>query len=224
MNQNNNKADQDKLLHEGLEFFGAITASVTHELNNVLGTIDQISGLLEDLAVSSEHESAVTEEQMNSIAERINKQTARGTKLVKRLNTFSHSSDTSSVDFNIYNAIENLTSLMKRLVGIKKINLELSTPNEEITVTGNTFFLLQAVFLAINRILPFVKQGTTIEIALLERSNSAVIIVKAEHENTMAELSICSSIKKLSSALAGSFEEDIGDESYECKILIPMSK
>ena len=33
----------------GFAFFGAITASLSHELNNVLATIKELSGLLEDL-------------------------------------------------------------------------------------------------------------------------------------------------------------------------------
>ena len=46
--KNNKTADQP--VHSTLGFMGEITASVTHELSNVIGTIEQIAGLIGDLA------------------------------------------------------------------------------------------------------------------------------------------------------------------------------
>ena len=101
-NSANNPAPiENDFLFNSLHFFGALTASVTHELNNVLGTIDQISGLLEDMAASASNNQTVSIENLNSLSEKINRQTERGIALIKQLNTFAHSADHVTAEFNL---------------------------------------------------------------------------------------------------------------------------
>jgi hypothetical protein len=42
--------ETDSLGRQGLQFFGKISASVSHEIKNVLAVIGENAGLLEDLA------------------------------------------------------------------------------------------------------------------------------------------------------------------------------
>ncbi len=184
MNPDSNINHDDLPLHEGLAFAGAITASVTHELNNVLGTIDQIAGLLEDLAFTMGQGAPVTPEMLNSFAGRINTQTARGMALVKRLNTFAHSGDHPETEFNLGDAVENLAGLMRRLAGMQRIELTVTLPDNPVLVRCNPFFLRHVLFLALRRMLASARQKTTLEIALAEREQRAVITLTAVQEKT----------------------------------------
>ena len=66
---NRNPADTD------LKFFSAITASVTHELNNVLSIINQTGGLLEDLLYGVNQGEDINPDQLEKIAGKISLQT-----------------------------------------------------------------------------------------------------------------------------------------------------
>ncbi|MCP4566205.1 MAG: hypothetical protein GY841_01355 [FCB group bacterium] len=223
MNPDNSKTLPDQFLYQGLGFFGAITASVTHEFNNILGTIDQLSGLLEDLTVSSGQEKAISEDQINAITGRISLQTERGLTLVKQLNTFAHTSDHKATEFNVYNALENLQALMKRLVSTQKKDLILTGPGEEILVNTNAFFLLQALFLIISRILPLVVSDSAIEMTLCEQNDNAVITIKARLNGALIELPDDRYLGQLISGLQGNSKERFDNELYSLELRVPRS-
>lgn len=223
MDQNNETYDRDEFLADGLQFFGAITASVTHELNNVLGTIDQISGLLEDLSFTMEKEAGELSRQLNNIAGRINKQTDRGTALVKRLNGFAHSSDYVSADIDVHDVLTNLVSLMLRLARIKKVNLELSERSEAVTVNGNAFIFLHMIYLAIRRIFPHVKQDTSILFDCQGSDGKAAIQIQAAHEQTMTELPPHPFLEKICAMLNADMVETVERESYVCIFRMPLA-
>ena len=59
------------LLHKKeLEFFGKITACISHELNNVLSIINEYTGLLEDLTLGE----AVDKNRIQKITKSISEQ------------------------------------------------------------------------------------------------------------------------------------------------------
>lgn len=209
----------DKALSESLAFFGAINASVTHELNNVLGTIEQISGLLEDLAANPDN--LPTSEDLESISSRINKQTVRGTVLVKRLNSFAHSGDHAISEFSLSDAIENLIALMIRLAQMKRIELTLSLPPDDVLVRSNMFSILQVVFLIIKKMISFTVRDTSIELQLLERDNQAVVTIEAQHNENAAVLSEEKQLKILVTDLSGTIEERVDTERIRVMFSIP---
>jgi C4-dicarboxylate-specific signal transduction histidine kinase len=147
----------------GLNFFGRISASVTHELNNVLAIIEQTGGLLEDLLASHPEGQPIAREQLEKIAGRIEEQSARGTEIVKRLNMFAHSIDESEVSFEVGSTIENLCALTERLAGLKRVSLTART-EEPLTLVGNPFGFQQGLFLAIQLCLLAAQEGDTITI------------------------------------------------------------
>ena len=72
-----------------LAFFGAITASVSHELNNVISIVYQTAGLLNDLLAGAQRGRPISDERLEQIAIRIGEQTERGAAIIKRLNAFA---------------------------------------------------------------------------------------------------------------------------------------
>jgi signal transduction histidine kinase len=78
---------------EGTGFQGRITASVSHEINNVLATISETAGLLADLIELAGTGRALDTEELRDCAGTIVDEVRRGFHVVKNLNRFAHSAD-----------------------------------------------------------------------------------------------------------------------------------
>jgi signal transduction histidine kinase len=143
-------SDQERLLKErGLAFFGAITASVSHELNNVISIIDQNAGLLADLLVGAENGRDIPPERLTKIAESISHQTERGVRIIKRLNRFAHSVDDPEREFDLNDTLENLMALTRRFANLKKVRLDTQYAEPPITLVNSPFRIQQALFLCL---------------------------------------------------------------------------
>ncbi|MEJ2737106.1 MAG: histidine kinase dimerization/phospho-acceptor domain-containing protein, partial [Anaerolineae bacterium] len=129
-----------------LAFFGAITASVSHELNNVISIIDQTAGLLQDLLAGAREDQPIPNERLQRIADSVAAQTDRGVRIIKRLNTFAHSVDDPVKEFEINPTVENLVALARRFASLKRVELEAKLPDTPPKVTNNPFRVQQALF------------------------------------------------------------------------------
>ena len=222
MNQDNNKKIEKQFLCQGLSFSGAITASVTHELNNVLGTIEQLSGLLEDLAYGLSKGESVSEDQMNSLAERITKQTERGTVLTKRLNSFAHSCDSEYLNCNLYDIVENLSALINRLAQMKRSEIVVVVPDKEIFLWTYPFLVMHILFLILKSILLLVKRETGIQVILTGNDSESVVSISLEHSGTDNSFVINEEINSLASQLPASIISQEDDRRFLVDLKIPV--
>lgn len=134
--------EQEKMLRENsLAFFGAITASVTHEMNNCIAIIDQASGLLSDLLSFSEGDITLKKERLQSIVDRIDRNTERSVKLLKRLNTFAHYVDYPESEFEMNDMVDNFVQLSQRFAKMKKLELVFEKSHEQIKLVSNPFII-----------------------------------------------------------------------------------
>ncbi len=78
---------------ETLRTFGQMNVHLTHELQNVMATIAETSGLLEDLAAFSSSSQQVDPARLDKLLQRVVKEAERGQKLVGRINSLAHSLD-----------------------------------------------------------------------------------------------------------------------------------
>lgn len=129
-----------------LAFFGRITASVTHELNNVISIIEQTAGLLDDLIAGEERGIPITTERLTALSASIQKQTRRGLGIIDSLNRFAHTTDATETKFDINDVVSNLIELSHRLASLRKIRLAYQpTPSPQYLI-GNPFAIQHAVF------------------------------------------------------------------------------
>ncbi len=167
--------DSRLLLKSGLVFSGRITASVTHELNNVVGTIMQVVGLIEDLAMTDEVRKADLSDKMLSVVERVERQADRGTALIQHLNAFAHLSDEDRADCRLGELLTTMANLSDRLVGLRKVSLKRSGLNQALTVVTSPMQLAQATFGCIQAALDATPGGSELELRLSERDSGADI-------------------------------------------------
>jgi len=159
------RIDEQLLRERSLAFFGAITASVSHELNNVISILDQSAGLLGDLNAGARNGRPIPEEKLEKIAESMQRQTQRGLGIIRRLNKFAHSVDLPDCEFDLGETVASLGALCTRLADMKSTALKLRTVPGAITVSGSPFLLQQWIFLEFRRMLAGAQKGDTIEIA-----------------------------------------------------------
>ncbi|TKJ39753.1 hypothetical protein CEE37_10775 [candidate division LCP-89 bacterium B3_LCP] len=152
------------MLENSLAFFGAVTASISHELNNVIAIIDQNIGLLADLLITASAERPIPNERLQRISDSVQAQTDRGVRIIKGLNTFAHSVDDPIREFDLNQLINNFTSIAQRLASLRKVNLESDSEAQELMVTSSPFIIQQVLFYCIQRALNRAQPGDVIKI------------------------------------------------------------
>jgi C4-dicarboxylate-specific signal transduction histidine kinase len=206
-----------------LKFFGAITASVTHELNNVLAIIDQVGGLLEDLIIGAEQGETITSDQLKRIAEKINAQTQRGLNIIKRLNSFSHSIDETITTFDICELMFGLVALAQRFAGIARVSLTVDTgPSDPVMILNNPLKVQQIVFLVLREIFGLAdrKNKDSVTLAIKPNDAGAIIIAKSTMGNESAEF-VSAPIEKIASEINGAVNTFAENGTLVVKIEVP---
>ena len=141
-----NPPDSGDARGDALRFFGVVTASVSHELNNVNSTIEQIAGLLEDHLALVADGRPVDPQKLQSVQERIVRQTRRAAEIIERLNRFAHSADDPRTRFDLNVLAENLGGLLARLAQRRRVELRVRPAAREVWLEGDPFRLSRLVF------------------------------------------------------------------------------
>ena len=158
-----------------IKFIGKITAGVTHEVNNVLASIREISGLMTDILSITDETSFPRKEKFQTSLQKIQNQVQRGIKLTCQLNKFSHLSDSSKTDVDVNEIIEHLIFLTERFARIKNIALQIQPIDKSLTIITNPLLLQMALFNCIAYLLNHMANGGEI-ILCPEKKGSEFII------------------------------------------------
>ncbi|MBW1765954.1 MAG: hypothetical protein JRJ65_02760 [Deltaproteobacteria bacterium] len=122
-------------------FIGKITAGVTHEFMNVLATIRETSGLMEDLLALSRETSFPHLEKFSRILTTIKKQVTRGMEISGRLNRFAHSMDKPRARVEVNEIMDQLVFLMQRFTKLKHITLNINPVEPPLVIFIDPFRL-----------------------------------------------------------------------------------
>jgi C4-dicarboxylate-specific signal transduction histidine kinase len=136
------------LTRQSLAFSGVITASLSHELNNVFAIINEHNGIIDDMLAAAKQGAPIDEKKLQRSSQKISVQLERGKELIKRLNRFAHSSDYDIAEVQLNDLIQAIVALSQRLAGLKEMSLEYKPdPVEAITINTNPYHLQQAIFI-----------------------------------------------------------------------------
>jgi len=197
----------------GLAFFGALAASVTHELNNALSIIDQAGGLLGDLAAGAAAGRPIDPRRLETVRERIDRQVRKGVEIVTRLNRFAHSIDEPEGEFDAVAETENLVALTLRFAELKKVRLELAPCAERIGVRGDAFALQQALFACLRAALDGAEEGDRIEVRPRREGAEGVLAVHGPGRvEATGEAAPPAGVERLMETLGGSCRARPGED------------
>jgi signal transduction histidine kinase len=165
----------DSIGEAGLRFFGKVSASISHEMKNVLAIINENAGLLEDLNLAARKGKPIDPERLNRMAGNFNKQIHRADAILKNMSTFAHSVDQFSQQVNLHELSLLVSNLAGRLAAMRKVTLETIQSPEPINLTTNPFLLENLVWLCLEYAIASASAGQTL-ILTCGRTNSGVCL------------------------------------------------
>lgn len=130
---------------DGLAFFGAITASLSHQINNALTIVAELNGLAEDLLAASSDERPVPADRLATVTQRIAGNLDRGTEYLRVLNRFAHSADHADTEADIAGLIGLLAQINRRFFDLKKASLDVTLGDAAGVLRTSPFHLLRAL-------------------------------------------------------------------------------
>jgi len=168
---------RERLLRESeFGFLGAVTASLSHEINNAFATINELSGLLEDYFHLAEGDSSLDVEELQGTTQRIAAQVARGHGYTRQLNRFAHAVDARQTTVALHEAVEATAALCQRFGKLRRVELETSLPGPSPRIAGSAFSLQHIVFRCIDLLLNASEQGDTVRIDIEPQDDGARLI------------------------------------------------
>lgn len=148
-----------------LKFFGAVGASISHEMKNVLAIINEMMGLLDDLSRMAASGRALDFDRLQQIASRMKTQIQRGNEIMRDLNRLAHSMDHDQQSVELMDMAGFVASLAKRRASMNQVNLEATAGTEPVSLTTNAFALEHLLWACLEQALKIAGQGATIRIS-----------------------------------------------------------
>jgi signal transduction histidine kinase len=165
----------DVLCEEGLQFFGKMSASMSHEIKNVLAVINENAGLLQDFVYMHDKGMPIDAKQLKGVSQMIIKQVRRADSIMKNMNKFAHSTDQLTRAENLNDILDIVTKLASRFASMREVSLEKIPPDEPINIKTNPFLLENLIWLCLDSAMDSVGQGKTVRVFTKKIDNSAQI-------------------------------------------------
>jgi len=165
----------DSIGESGLQFFGKVSASISHELKNVLAIINENAGLLEDLTFAAQRGSAIDPERLNRTAQNFLKQIHRADEILKNMSRFAHSIDQFNAQVNLQELTELVVNLAGRPAAMRKLSLAMNMPAEPVNLTTNPFLLENFIWLCLEFALSATSAGLTLTLTSEKSASGACL-------------------------------------------------
>lgn len=168
--------DEFRLLAvDGVRFFGVMSASISHEIKNVLAIIKENAGLLQDMLAMNAKGIPLDPERLTRLAQSIDRQVARGDGVVRNMNRFAHSADHPLETVDVHDTIGFVIDLADRLIAMKGRPPKVEAVATPVTAVTNRFFLERLIWACLWQALEARAPEETISV-VAEKTDAAVRI------------------------------------------------
>lgn len=166
----------DILCEQGLQFFGKMSASISHEMKNVLAVINENAGLLQDFIYMHEKGMPIDPEQLKGLSQMIKKQVQRADAIMKNMNKFAHSTDQLIKTESVNDILDIVAKLAIRFANMREVTLEKIPSDEPIKIETNPFLLENLLWLCLDFAMDAVGPERTVRMSAKKIDNSAQVI------------------------------------------------
>lgn len=132
-----------------LLYFGKATASISHELKNVVAIINEAAGLLGDLTAAAQRGRPLEPERVLRISEEIGRNVKRAVETINRLNRFAHTVDEVERAVDVGQLLADTLAVAGRYPGLRDLTLEQAASMSAATLRTDPFRLHRALVLAL---------------------------------------------------------------------------
>jgi len=164
---------------EKAAFLGRITASVSHDIQNVLAIIKETSGLMEDFFLMQQSGGLENfDAKVGKCLQTIKKQTYRGVDLTSGLNGFAHTSDVHQISIGIFGTLNRLISIAQRLFNQKGVDVSLMECPTPCSILTDPVLFQMTVFSCIECLIDIIgaKKAVSLDIQASEHGLAIRIV------------------------------------------------
>ena len=129
-----------------LQFFGKMTASISHEIKNIMAIINESAGLLEDYNLMAEKGIPIDPERIQVISQRVIAQIQRADGITANMNSLAHSVDEFQRSVGIKETLELAVGLAQRFADMRSITLKLQPSSDASAVITSPFHLQNLIW------------------------------------------------------------------------------
>ena len=144
------RAKLEIVTESGLQFFGKMTASISHEIKNVLAIINENAGLLEDLALMADGGAEIEPQRLQNMSRAVMKQVSRADGIMKNMNRLAHSVDESIKSIDLNDLLELLAALSNRFASTRAVGIQLKRNESPLKLRTAPFFLMNLLWLCLD--------------------------------------------------------------------------
>ena len=156
-----------------LRFFGKMSASISHEIKNVLAIINENAGLLEDYNFMAEKGIPLNPERLKTLAETVMTQIKRADVIVKNMNKFAHSVDDAKKNVDVREVLELVRALSSRFAAMRGVVLDLQTSSHAPSILSAPFFLANLIWLVLDFAMDVAGNGKIVGLIAEKRGEGA---------------------------------------------------
>ena len=168
--------DKLKILSQtGLQFFGRISASISHEIKNVLAVVNENAGLLEDFTLMADRGKPIDPARLKLMAAAVQKQVDRADEILKNMNRFAHSIDQTITTIDLNQMFELVIALTARFAAMRGVKVDLQLPGSQLTISTAPFFLMNLLWLCLDFSMSASGDEKRVELVVEETKNSVRI-------------------------------------------------
>lgn len=175
-------AEGPRMLEWGLGFFSVMSRSLSHDINNVLATVSQLSGLIDDFAYAAKQGKPLDPERLTHTVMRIGKQVERGKAQTTMLNRFAHSVDEQHAPLELGHSVAEVVAMCQRFARLRRMTLEAEPGARAVTVVGSCFHVEHAVYRAIETVLHASADGEALAVSVEPSGGGGRVTVRAAGE------------------------------------------
>ena len=156
-----------------LRFFGKMSASISHEIKNVLAIINENAGLLEDYNLMAEKGTPLNPERIKTLAETVITQIKRADVIVKNMNKFAHSVDEAKKTVDVREVLELVAALSSRFAAMRGVVLDLQPSSGAVSILSSPFFFENLIWLVLDFAMDAVGNGKKVGLIAEKREEGA---------------------------------------------------
>jgi signal transduction histidine kinase len=168
-------AKPDMITETGLQFFGRISASISHEIKNVLAIVNENAGLLEDFTLMADRGKPIDPARLKIMAAAVKRQVARADEIIKNMNRFAHSIDQTTSTVDLDQTLELFIALTARFAAMRGVKVELQLSASPLRIPTAPYYLLNLLWLCLDFCMSASGDEKRVELVVEEAENSVRI-------------------------------------------------